>query len=114
MKPPEEVTVTTASSPSSRQRPQHGALGLDALAVAGVAPADQLIDEAAIVGDRVEVARAPHEKRVLNCELHVTAGPLDRAVLMRDTAIVAAGDHAVVATERILQPGGQRHEALAS
>ena len=52
--------------PPGRQRPQHGALGVDALAVAGVAAADQFVDEAAVVLDRVEVARAAQQQRVLD------------------------------------------------
>ena len=54
-----------------RQRPQHGALGVDALAVAGVAAADQRVDEGAVVGDRVEVARAAQQQRVLDGALEM-------------------------------------------
>ena len=45
------------------QRPQDRALGVDALAVAGVAAADQRVDEGAIVGEGVEVARAAQQQR---------------------------------------------------
>jgi hypothetical protein len=40
-----------------RQPPRNDPLGVDTLAVPGVAAADQLVDEAPVVGERVEVAR---------------------------------------------------------
>jgi hypothetical protein len=155
MKPPEEVTVTMTSSPSSARRfgkgLECGPLGVDAPAVASVAAADQRVDEAAVVGERVEVARAAQQQRVSESALEMTVGGLDRAVLVGDAAVVAAGGHAVVIAERgvadgpvlfdlrcevaerrretvaavlarcaaegperVLQPGRQRHEALAA
>jgi hypothetical protein len=46
----------------------------------------------------VSKSREPREpQRVLDGALEMAVRPLDRAVLVRDAAIVAAGDHAVVA-----------------
>ena len=75
------------------------------LAVAGVAAADQRVDEAAIVGEGVEVARAAQQQRVLDRALEMAVGDFDRAVLVGDAAIVAAGGHAVVAAQAIVAGG---------
>jgi GNAT superfamily N-acetyltransferase len=64
--------LLTVFRPSGRQRAQNGPFGVDALAVAGVPPADQFVNEAAILGDGVEVARAPQEQRVLHHALEMT------------------------------------------
>jgi hypothetical protein len=61
-----------------RQGLQRGPLGVDAPAVAGVAAADQGVDEAAVVGEAVEVARAAQQQRVLEGALQVAAGGVDR------------------------------------
>lgn len=98
-----------ACSPSSARRggngPQHGALGVDALAVAGVAAADQFVDEAAVVLDRVEVARAAQQQRVLDGALEMAVGGLDHPILMGQPAVVAAGCHTVMAAQAGI-PGG--------
>ena len=68
MKPPEEVTVTIGllmiAGPLPGQRLQRGPLGLDALGMMGVLAADDLVDEAAIGGEIVEVVAAAHQQRV--------------------------------------------------
>ena len=68
-------------------------------AVAGVAATDQQVDEGAVVCDAFEVARAPEQQRVLERALEMAVRRLDRAVLMGETAVVAAGSHAVVGAE---------------
>jgi uncharacterized Zn-binding protein involved in type VI secretion len=83
-----------------RQGSERRALGVDAAAVAGVAAADQGIDEAAVVGEGVEVAGAAQQQRILERSLQMAVGGLDRAVLMGDAAVVAAGGHAVVVAKR--------------
>ena len=85
--------------PPDRQRSQHGALGVDALAVAGVAAAGQRVDEGATTGDRVDVARAAQRRRVLHGALEMAVRRLDGAVLVGDVAVVAAGDHAVTVAQ---------------
>ena len=47
----------------------------------------------------------PMEKPGFYHPLHLTMGRIDRAILMRDTAIVAGGRHAVVAAQRIVSDG---------
>jgi len=115
MKPPDDVTVTIVSSPSSarrsgsgrktarsasmRRQPPREAGFAGTPAVAGVAATDQQVDEGAVVCDAFEVARAPEQQRVLEGALEVAVRRLDRAVLMGETAVVAAGGHAVVGAE---------------
>jgi hypothetical protein len=74
-------------------------LDIDALAIAGIAAADDLIDEAAVAGQIVEIARAPHQQRVIDLPLEMTVRTFDGAVLVRDSAIVAGRRHAVVGDE---------------
>ena len=137
--------------PARRQRFQGRALEIEPLGVARVAPPDDLVDEAAIGGERVEVARAAQQQRIFDRLLEMAVRAFDRAVLVRDAAIVARRLHAVMAAQRlvaarlilprivveiaeggrqavaamlqrraaerpqrVLQPFGQRHEALAA
>src|SRR5690348_5438094 len=79
-----------------RQGRQASPLDVDALGDAGVAPADDLIDEPAIVGERVELRQASQQKRVGERLLEMAVGAFDSAVLMGEPAVVAAGDHAVM------------------
>ena len=51
-------------------------------------------------------SREPREpQRVLDSALEVPVGRLDRAVLMGDATVVAAGGHAVVGAERVVSGG---------
>ena len=63
------------------------------LAVPRIAAADDLVDEAAIGGKIVEVARAPQQKGILDHALEMPVRTLDRAVLVGDAGIVAARRH---------------------
>src|SRR6266705_2759846 len=81
------------------------ALDLDALAVPGIAPPDHLIDEAAIGGKMLEVARGTQQKLVAKHLLEMPMGTLDRAVLVRDAAIVARRRHAVMGAQLLVAPG---------
>ena len=49
-----------------RQRLQDRALKIQPLAVASIAPADDLVDEAALPFERVEIARPAQQQRVLD------------------------------------------------
>ena len=65
-------------------------LQLDPLAVVGIAPADDLVDEAAVGVEVVEVPAAAQQQRVLQRLLEMAVRALDRAVLVRDAGVVAA------------------------
>ena len=54
------------------------------LRVAGVAAADDLVDEAAIGSQVVEVARPAQQQRVVDGPLEMAVRAFDRAVLVRD------------------------------
>src|SRR6202040_3785164 len=71
------------------QRLQRRALDIQALAVASIAPADDLVDEAAVGLERVEIARAAQQQRVLDRPLQMAVRAFDRAVLVRQTSIIA-------------------------
>ena len=81
------------------------ALDLDALAVPGVAPPDHLVDEATIGSEILELARAAQQELVAKRVLEVTMGTLDRAVLVRDAAIVARRRHAVMGAQLLVAAG---------
>lgn len=81
------------------ERRKLGALDVYTLAVAGVDAPDDLVDEAAISGQIVERARAPHQESVLDRALEMAMRPFDCAVLMGDPGVVARGRHAVVAAQ---------------
>ena len=84
---------------------QEGALDLDQLAAACVGAADDLVDEAAVVGQVVEVAGAAQQQGLGEGCLKVAVGCLDRAVLMGDAAVVAGRLHGVVGAQRLVAPG---------
>jgi hypothetical protein len=84
---------------AGRQRLKHRALGIDTLAVMGIAPTTELIEEPAIGGKIDEVGRAAQQKSIRDGPLQVPMWPLDRAVLMRDTAVVAARRHGVMGAQ---------------
>ena len=109
MKPPVEVTrddrlLVVGGAPRPAAPAEPAPLDLDALAVAGIAAADDLVDEAAVGGEVVEVARAAQQQRVLDRLLEMAVRALDRAVLVRDAGIVAGRRHAVVGAQRLVAP----------
>ena len=79
--------------PVRRQCLRRRALEIEALAVASIAPADDLVDEAAIGFERVKIARAAQQQRVLDRPLQMAVRAFDRAVLVRQTPIVAGRLH---------------------
>jgi len=84
---------------AGRQRLKHRALGIDTLAVMGVTPATEFIEKPAIGGKIAEVGRAAQQKRIRDGPLQVPMWPLDRAILMRDPAVVAARRHGVMGAQ---------------
>src|SRR6478735_7847515 len=86
----------------ARQGLQFGAFEVDALGIADVASADDLVDEAAIGGQIGEIGRTPHQQRVLDGALEMAVRAFDGAVLMGDAGIVARRRHAVMAAELIV------------
>ena len=81
---------------------EFGALDVDALGIAGIAAADDLVDEAAIGGQIVEIARSPHQQRVIDGALEMAVRAFDGAVLMGDAGIVAGRRHAVMAAQLLV------------
>ena len=100
------VTRATSSVKSVVRRAGSGAQRrrLDAHRglAAAVAAGDELVDEAAVVGDVGEVAAAAQDQRLVERGLEVAVVGLHRAVLVRLAGIVAAGEHAVVAAQRLV------------
>lgn len=87
---------------AGRQFLELGALDVDALGIAGVHAADDLVDEAAVAGQIAEIARSSHQSRVVDRPLEMAVRAFDGAVLMRDAAIVAGRGHAVVAAQFVV------------
>src|SRR6516162_10059167 len=87
-----------------RQRLQGRALDIETLAVARITASDNLVDKAAIGLERVEIARTAQQQRVLDRSLQMAVRAFDRAVLVRQTAIVAGRLHAVMRAQRLVAP----------
>ena len=68
---------------AGRQRLKHRALGIDTLAIVGIAPATELIKELAAGGNIDEVGCAAQQEGIRDGPLQVPMWPLDRSVLMR-------------------------------
>jgi hypothetical protein len=79
-----------------RQRGQRRAFQRNPFALAGVPPADDLVDEGAPGGEIGEVARSAQQQRVFKRQLQMPMNAFDRSVLMGDAGIVARGRHFVV------------------
>src|SRR3954471_20062781 len=75
--------------PVRRQRLQRWALEIKTLAVASIAAADNLVDEASTGLQRVEIARPAQQQRVLYGPLQMAVRAFDGAVLVRQAPIVA-------------------------
>jgi hypothetical protein len=65
--------------------------------MADIAAADDLVDEAAVGGQIVEIARSPHQQRVIDRPLEMAVRAFDGPILMGDAGIVAGRLQAVVA-----------------
>src|SRR5690242_20722046 len=80
------------------------ALELQPLAVTSIAPADDLVDQAAIGFESVEIARAAQQQRVLDRPLQMAVWAFDRTVLVRQAPIVAGRLHAVMGAQGLVAP----------
>lgn len=78
---------------------------VDPLGVAGIAAADDLVDEAAIGGEIIEVGSASQQQRIGDRPLEMAMRALDRPVLVGDAAIVAGRPHAIMGAEVLVPPG---------
>src|SRR5216684_5098872 len=77
-------------------------LQLDPLAIVGVASADDLVDEAAISVQLIEVSAATQQQCILQRFLEMAMRTLNRTILVRNTEIVAGGCHIVVTHQRLI------------
>ena len=89
---------------AGRQRLKHSTLGIDALAIVGIAPTAELIKEPAVGGKITEVGRAAQQQGIRDCPLQVPMWPLDGTVLMR-RAIAAPSVRARWRGPRLLRLG---------
>jgi hypothetical protein len=87
------------------QRLQFGTLRLDALAAMRIPASDDLIEEAAVGRQIGEVTRATQQQGVRDGLFQMAVRALDRAVLMRDTRIIARRLHAVMGDQLFIAPG---------
>jgi hypothetical protein len=87
-----------------RQRLQRWALKIKTLADASIAAPDNLVDEASIGLERVEIARPAQQQRVLDRPLHMAVRAFDGAVLVRQAPIVTGRLHAVMSGQRLVAP----------
>jgi len=67
--------------------------------MADIAATYDLVDEATVGGEVVEVVRASHQQGVIDRPLEVSVRSFDGTVLVSDAGIVASGCHAVVGHE---------------
>ena len=89
-------------APPLRQLFQGGPFRLDKLAIARIAAASNLVDEAAVGRQIGEVAGAAQKQRILDGLLQMPMDAFDGAVLMGDARIVARWLHAVMRNQRII------------
>ena len=88
-----------------RQGLQDGPLAVDALGVAGVAAADELVDEGTIGGKIGERGAGAQQERVGDRPLEVAVRALHRAVLVGEAGVVAGRRHAVMGAQRLVAAG---------
>ena len=82
------------------------ALNPDAFGVAGVDPACDAVDEAAVCVQVLEVAGAAQVQGVIDGGFEMAVGAFDGAVFMGDAPVVAGGIHAVVFAKAMVFGGG--------
>ena len=81
------------------------ALGRDTPLVAGVLATEDLVDEVPVGRKVSEVGAPAQEQRIADRALEVSMRALDRAVLVCDTAVVAARLHPVVQAQGLIARG---------
>lgn len=72
---------------------------VDPLGVADIAAADDLVDEAAVGSETIEVGSAAQQQRIGDRPLEMAVRALDRAVLISDAAIVGKRETDTLASE---------------
>lgn len=77
-------------------------LEIEPLGIARVAPPDNLVDEAAIGIERVEIARPAQQEPILDCLLEMAVRALDRPVLVRHAPVVAGRFHTIMRAQRFV------------
>jgi len=93
-----------------RQCLEQGPLDLQFAAAVSIGTTDDLSNEPAVEWQIGEVAAAAQQQRLLQGLLGMAMTGLNGAVLVRDTSVIAGGDHAVMRTKSFvalgLIPGG--------
>nr|CAD7035100.1 hypothetical protein RP007_04297 [Rhizobium sp. P007] len=79
-----------------------GPLCIDTPAMGSVATADDLVDKSAVRTEIVEFLGAPHQQGIVNSVFEMTMRAFDRAVLMRDTFVVARRGHPIMGAKLIV------------
>src|ERR1700730_5922543 len=88
--------------PAFGKRAEHWPLQLDAFTIVGVATPNNLVDEAAIGIEVIEVPAATQKQSILQRLLEMAVRTLDGAILVCDTQIVAGRCHAVMAHQLLI------------
>lgn len=97
-----DVDLLVVGGLADRQFFQRYPLLVDALGVARVAAANNLVDEAPPCRKIVEVARGTQQQGICQRSFEMAMRAFDRAVLVRHARIIAGRRHAVMAAERLL------------
>ena len=94
-----DVDLLVVGGLADRQLVQRHPLLVDALGVAEVAAADDVVDETPPCRKVVEVSRGAQQQSIGERSLEMAVGALDRAILVADAGIVAGRRHAVMGAE---------------
>ena len=97
-----DVDLLIVGGLADRQFLQRHPLLIDALGIARVAAANDLVDEAPPCRKIVEVARGAQQQGVCQRSFEVAMRAFDRTILVRHAGIVAGRRHAVVVAERLV------------
>ena len=97
-----DVDLLVVGGLADRQLVQRHSLLINALGVAEVAAADDVVDEAPPCGEIVKVSRGAQQQGVGERSLEMAVGAFDRAVLVADAWIVASRRQAVMGAERFV------------
>src|SRR5665213_3185467 len=97
-----DVDLLIVGGLADRQFLQRHPLLIDALGIARVAAANNLVDEAPPCRKIVEVARGTQQQGIFQRSFEMAMRAFDRAVLVRHARIVAGRRHAVMAAQRLV------------
>src|SRR5450631_472193 len=96
------VDLLVVGGPADRQLFQRQPLLIDALGVAGVAAANDLVDEAPPGGKIVEVGGGAQQQGVAERSFEMAVRALDRTVLVRHTGLLRVGVMRIASPEMLL------------